>query len=148
MPNMTRMLPSGHWISCWDGMYLALDHGLLLFYLFLFYIHTNLVINLNLEFFYIYIYLRRFMDPLTNGDYPHTMRSLVGDRLPKFSREQSEMIKGSFDFLGLNYYTTNYAAYMPHSNSPNASYLTDSRANLSSKHDQKLYQQFRVFIRK
>ncbi|XP_073264135.1 beta-glucosidase 13 isoform X2 [Populus alba] len=74
-----------------------------------------------------------FMDPLTNGDYPHTMRSLVGDRLPKFSREQSEMIKGSFDFLGLNYYTTNYAAYTPHSNSRNASYLTDSRANLSTE---------------
>ncbi|KAJ6694685.1 GLYCOSYL HYDROLASE [Salix koriyanagi] len=54
-----------------------------------------------------------FMDPLTRGDYPHTMRSLVGDRLPKFSQQQSQMIKGSFDFIGLNYYTSNYAAYMP-----------------------------------
>ncbi|CAK7339252.1 unnamed protein product [Dovyalis caffra] len=74
-----------------------------------------------------------FMNPLTNGDYPHTMRSFVGDRLPRFSKEQSKMIKGSFDFLGLNYYTTNYAAYMPLSNDVNASYLTDSRANLSSE---------------
>ncbi|KAG5250047.1 beta-glucosidase [Salix suchowensis] len=54
-----------------------------------------------------------FMDPLTRGHYPHTMRSLVGDRLPKFSQQQSQMIKGSFDFIGLNYYTSNYAAYMP-----------------------------------
>ncbi|KAF5447862.1 hypothetical protein F2P56_033380 [Juglans regia] len=30
-----------------------------------------------------------FMDPLTNGDYPHIMRSLVGNRLPNFSKEQS-----------------------------------------------------------
>uniref|UniRef100_A0A6N2K6K8 Beta-glucosidase n=1 Tax=Salix viminalis TaxID=40686 RepID=A0A6N2K6K8_SALVM len=74
-----------------------------------------------------------FMDPLTRGHYPHTMRSLVGDRLPKFSQEQSQMIRGSFDFIGLNYYTSNYAAYMPPSNSSNPSYLTDSRVNLSTE---------------
>ncbi|GMP91380.1 hypothetical protein CsSME_00042106 [Camellia sinensis var. sinensis] len=74
-----------------------------------------------------------FMDPLTTGDYPHTMRTLVGKRLPKFSKEQSKMLKGSFDFLGLNYYTANYAAYTPNSNSVNASYLTDSQVNLTTK---------------
>ncbi|KAH7836349.1 hypothetical protein Vadar_000210 [Vaccinium darrowii] len=51
-----------------------------------------------------------FMDPITKGDYPSIMRSLVGNRLPKFSPKQAEMLKGSFDFLGLNYYTTTYAA--------------------------------------
>ncbi|XP_065631160.1 beta-glucosidase 12-like [Quercus suber] len=71
------------------------------------------------------------MDPLTNGDYPHSMRSLVGDRLPKFTKEQSKLLKGSLDFLGLNYYTTNYAADAPKAEKP--SYLTDLRANLSSK---------------
>ncbi|OAY30228.1 beta-glucosidase 12 [Manihot esculenta] len=74
-----------------------------------------------------------FMDPLINGDYPHTLRSLVGNRLPKFSEEQSKMVKGSIDFLGLNYYTANYAAYVPHSNAIQASYLSDSRANLSAE---------------
>ena len=71
----------------------------------------------------------RFMDPLTNGDYPHSMRSLVGDRLPKFTKEQSKLLKGSLDFLGLNYYTTNYAANAPKAEKP--SYLTDLQANLS-----------------
>jgi beta-glucosidase len=71
------------------------------------------------------------MDPLTNGDYPHSMRSLVGNRLPKFTKEQSKLLIGSFDFLGLNYYTANYAAYAPHQNSVNASYMTDARATLS-----------------
>ncbi|CAL5425418.1 unnamed protein product [Camellia sinensis] len=74
-----------------------------------------------------------FMDPLTAGDYPHTMRTLVGKRLPKFSKEQSKMLKGSFDFLGLNYYTANYAAYAPNSNSVNVSFLTDSQVNLTTK---------------
>ncbi|KAF5735751.1 hypothetical protein HS088_TW15G01267 [Tripterygium wilfordii] len=73
------------------------------------------------------------MDPIANGDYPHTMRSIVGDRLPQFTPEQSKMLKGSYDFVGLNYYTANYAAYMNNSSAVNASYLTDSQANLSSK---------------
>ncbi|XP_050276849.1 beta-glucosidase 24-like isoform X1 [Quercus robur] len=73
-----------------------------------------------------------FMDPLTNGDYPHSMRCLVGDRLPKFTKEQSKLVNGSFDFLGLNYYTANYAAYQDYSKAENASYITDSQANLSS----------------
>jgi len=38
------------------------------------------------------------------------MRSLVGKRLPKFSDQESKLVAGSMDFLGLNYYTTYYAA--------------------------------------
>ncbi|KAF8369269.1 hypothetical protein HHK36_032722 [Tetracentron sinense] len=72
-----------------------------------------------------------FMDPITYGNYPHSMRSIVGNRLPKFSEEQSMMVKGSFDFLGLNYYTANYAANLPYSNSVNISYTTDSQASLT-----------------
>jgi beta-glucosidase len=73
------------------------------------------------------------MDPLTNGDYPHSMRSLVGNRLPKFTKEQSKLLIGSFDFLGLNYYATYYASYAPQNNSVKASYLTDPRATQSSQ---------------
>jgi len=49
------------------------------------------------------------MDPLTRGEYPLSMRALVRNRLPQFTKEQSELVKGAFDFIGLNYYTTNYA---------------------------------------
>ncbi|KAJ4849429.1 hypothetical protein Tsubulata_007274, partial [Turnera subulata] len=42
-----------------------------------------------------------FLDPLTNGNYPESMRSLLGSRLPKFSEKESELLKGSMDFLGL-----------------------------------------------
>jgi beta-glucosidase len=72
-----------------------------------------------------------FMDPLIKGDYPASMSGLVGNRLPKFTKEQSKLIKGSFDFIGLNYYTTNYAAHLPPSNGLNKTYSTDSRANLT-----------------
>ncbi|KAF9612967.1 hypothetical protein IFM89_004670 [Coptis chinensis] len=73
-----------------------------------------------------------FMDPLTYGAYPKNMQLLVGNRLPKFSKNQSDMVKGSFDFLGLNYYTANYATNNPSSN-VQASYLTDSLATLTTE---------------
>eukprot|EP01018_Ginkgo_biloba_P013679 Gb_30772 [translate_table: standard] len=50
-----------------------------------------------------------FMDPIFFGDYPASMKQRVGNRLPAFSREQSRMVKGSLDFVGVNHYTTYYA---------------------------------------
>lgn len=43
------------------------------------------------------------------GDYPSSMRTRVGDRLPRFSKLQSYLLKGSIDFVGINHYTTWYA---------------------------------------
>ncbi|KAL8555520.1 hypothetical protein ACS0TY_003360 [Phlomoides rotata] len=71
-----------------------------------------------------------FIDPIVRGIYPRIMQSLVGNRLPKFTKEQSEMLKGSFDFLGLNYYTAFYAAHVISRQSYISS--TDNMARLSS----------------
>lgn len=79
------------------------------------------------------MYLCRILDPITYGNYPKSMQSLVGDRLPKFTESQSEMVKGSIDFLGLNYYTTFYADNLTSYSSINLSYTTDNRANLTCK---------------
>ncbi|KAM7497262.1 hypothetical protein LguiA_021676 [Lonicera macranthoides] len=73
-----------------------------------------------------------FLEPVTTGDYPLVMRSLIGKRLPKFTREESKMLKGSYDFVGLNYYTAFYAAHIPASNNVNFAYSSDSRVNLTS----------------
>ncbi|CAI0450261.1 unnamed protein product [Linum tenue] len=75
---------------------------------------------------------RRFMDPLATGNYPRSMRSIVGKRLPKFSEEESKMLKGSFDFVGLNYYTTAYISNAPPSNPIFLSSTTDSQTNASA----------------
>ncbi|WOH08778.1 hypothetical protein DCAR_0728226 [Daucus carota subsp. sativus] len=68
-----------------------------------------------------------FMKPLTAGDYPSTMRFQVGSRLRNFSEEEANMLKGSFDFLGLNYYTSNYVEHFSDPNLIDASYITDSQ---------------------
>ncbi|XP_058225191.1 beta-glucosidase 12-like isoform X2 [Rhododendron vialii] len=79
-----------------------------------------------------------FIHPLTYGDYPETMRSIVGKRLPKFTPEQVKLVKGSFDFIGLNYYSGNFASNDPSANSVNDSYSSDSLANLTVERHGKL----------
>jgi beta-glucosidase len=48
------------------------------------------------------------LDPLIYGDYPNVMKRNVGTRLPTFTNLESNQVKGSFDFLGVNYYSTSY----------------------------------------
>ncbi|XP_075644783.1 beta-glucosidase 17-like isoform X3 [Castanea sativa] len=76
-----------------------------------------------------------FVDPIIFGDYPETMRALVGTRLPVFTESQSKMLKGSLDFLGINYYTARYADDSTSSSSINLSYTTDSHVNLTTEKD-------------
>ncbi|KAE9459849.1 hypothetical protein C3L33_08251, partial [Rhododendron williamsianum] len=76
-----------------------------------------------------------FMTPLTYGEYPETMRSIVGKRLPEFTPEQVTLVKGSCDFIGLNYYTGFYAIDVPVANTVNISYGNDMLAILTSMGD-------------
>ncbi|KAM7487489.1 hypothetical protein LguiB_024973 [Lonicera macranthoides] len=50
-----------------------------------------------------------FIEPLIYGDYPSSMRTRVLNRLPRFSKAESDLLKGSLDFVGINHYTTWYA---------------------------------------
>ncbi|KAL3496887.1 hypothetical protein BJX62DRAFT_221796 [Aspergillus germanicus] len=48
-----------------------------------------------------------FADPLyKTGDYPASMRAQLGDRLPRFTPEESKLVLGSSEFYGMNSYTT------------------------------------------
>ncbi|MFS7933640.1 putative glycoside hydrolase family 1, glycoside hydrolase superfamily [Helianthus anomalus] len=37
-----------------------------------------------------------FLNPLVNGDCPETMKKTAGSRIPKFTKHESERIKGSY----------------------------------------------------
>ena len=86
-----------------------------------------------LEFFFGWM-----TDPIFFGDYPQSMIERVKERLPRFTPEESALIKGSTDFIGLNHYTTfmaehvseNLKASMPYSNSGIAE---DQDVNLSTR---------------
>ncbi|XP_040993617.1 beta-glucosidase 17-like isoform X1 [Juglans microcarpa x Juglans regia] len=76
-----------------------------------------------------------FVNPVTCGDYPESMRALVGNRLPNFTEAESNMLKGSFNFLGVNYYTARYADDSTSSSCVNLIYTTDSHVNLTTEKD-------------
>ncbi len=76
--------------------------------------------------------LYRFAHPITFGDYPQSIKVGARNRLPKFTEAQSNLLKGSIDFLGLNYYTSNYAESAPSTNSVNVTFITDKSTTLTS----------------
>lgn len=49
-----------------------------------------------------------FQDPLFFGDYSSSIKQNFGRLLPEFTREESELLKGSVDFVGLNHYSSSY----------------------------------------
>ncbi|CAI0416330.1 unnamed protein product [Linum tenue] len=74
-----------------------------------------------------------FMDPIFHGDYPEIMKSYIGSRLPQFSSHQSDLLKGSFDFIGLNYYTASYASNHPQFDPQRPCMFSDRRLKLSDE---------------
>ncbi|KAH8079171.1 beta-glucosidase [Aureococcus anophagefferens] len=51
-----------------------------------------------------------FYDPVIYGDYPDSLKKRAGADLPAFTAEEKEALKGSVDYLGVNYYTSRYVA--------------------------------------
>ncbi|KAL4262783.1 glycosyl hydrolase 1 family protein [Pleurotus pulmonarius] len=47
-----------------------------------------------------------FADPIYKGHYPEYLRKSIGIRLPEFTPEELQVVKGSSDFFGMNTYTT------------------------------------------
>ncbi|KAF8664824.1 hypothetical protein HU200_054552 [Digitaria exilis] len=74
-----------------------------------------------------------FMEPVFRGDYPFSMRSLVGNRLPYFRDDEKEKLVHSYDMMGLNYYTSMFAEHIDLSSGFSPTVNTDdSYANLQT----------------
>lgn len=75
-----------------------------------------------------------FLEPLVKGTWPENMQKFAttptanypnGRTLPKFSDDQRTKLIDSYDFLGINYYTANYAQYQDPSSDIPLGYATD-----------------------
>lgn len=53
-----------------------------------------------------------FLEPVVRGDYPFSMRSLARKRLPFFTDNEQAMLAGSYDILGINYYTSRFSKHV------------------------------------
>jgi beta-glucosidase len=51
-----------------------------------------------------------FADPIKFGDYPESMRKVLGSRLPSFTVEERNKLLGSWDFFGFNFYNAIYVS--------------------------------------
>jgi len=73
------------------------------------------------------------MNPFTFGDYPDIMKKNAGSRLPSFTQKESNLVRGSIDFLGINFYYTFYVTNSP-SSLPvhNRDYIADISAEIES----------------
>ncbi|KAJ4836814.1 Beta-glucosidase 42 [Turnera subulata] len=52
-----------------------------------------------------------YLHPLYYGDYPEVMRETLAEKLPMFTEEEKALIRNSYDFLGLNHYTSRFIAH-------------------------------------
>ncbi|XP_045795327.1 beta-glucosidase 11-like [Trifolium pratense] len=75
------------------------------------------------------------LNPLTFGDYPDTMKRNVGSRLPSFTEKESNLMKSSIDFLGINFYNSLYVKnYPPESkNMEDRDYMQDMAVELITR---------------
>ncbi|KAF9623425.1 hypothetical protein IFM89_003009 [Coptis chinensis] len=79
-----------------------------------------------------------FLHPIVYGEYPSTMQEIVGNRLPKFTKAEVKMVRGSMDFLGVNQYTA-YYMYDPHLRHPKVTgYQVDWNAGFAYKRNGRL----------
>ncbi|WZZ75780.1 hypothetical protein YC2023_087150 [Brassica napus] len=54
-------------------------------------------------------YLTWFLDPVVFGRYPREMKDILGEYLPKFTKDGFKSSKNGLDFIGINQYTSRYA---------------------------------------
>ncbi|KAG7561520.1 Glycoside hydrolase superfamily [Arabidopsis thaliana x Arabidopsis arenosa] len=67
------------------------------------------------------------MDPTVYGDYPEVMKKSIGKRLPSFTAAQSKKLIGSFDFVGVNYYSAFYVKNIDEVNHDTPNWRSDAR---------------------
>jgi beta-glucosidase/6-phospho-beta-glucosidase/beta-galactosidase len=55
-----------------------------------------------------------WFDPLYWGDYPRSVRLLLGDTLPRFTpQQQRDMLSAPLDYIAINHYSSRYASQDP-----------------------------------
>ncbi len=87
-----------------------------------------------------------FADPIFgDGDYPKLLKEIVANnshlqqlsssRLPEFTEHDKRMIAGTFDFFGLNHYTTNLISHKGTVNQHFASFFLEFNAEMTQDKD-------------
>jgi len=93
---------------------------------------TVIWLNFNIMMCGFFLWLSRFIEPVIYGDYPSCMKKIVGSRLPSFTKQESEKLRGSSDFICLIHYTPSYVSDSPsYRDLHSRDYMRDSLATTS-----------------
>ncbi|KAL3531461.1 hypothetical protein ACH5RR_010783 [Cinchona calisaya] len=97
-------------VKLYNKKYKATQHGFvgLNIYAPWFLPYTNTTEDLIATQRAIEFYIGWFLHPLVFGDYPDIIKKNAGTRIPVLTPHESKLVKGSFDFIGLNHYATFY----------------------------------------
>ncbi|KAH6799037.1 hypothetical protein C2S51_035521 [Perilla frutescens var. frutescens] len=81
-----------------------------------------------------------FLEPIVHGRYPENMiNNVPPDNLASFTPQEIRKLKGSLDFLGLNYYTAEYASDVPDPPADGGEgFFADRRVDLKFERDGQL----------
>lgn len=71
----------------------------------------------------------RFLRPLVYGQYPKEMLEGTTSRVKAFTPEESKRLRGSLDYVGINYYGAFFSTPLATVNSSQISYHSDMRVN-------------------
>ena len=73
----------------------------------------------------------RFVDALVFGDYPDIVKKRAGTRIPYFTEDEAKQVKGSFDFIGINHYSSMYIKNDPmKQNMDNRNFAADAAVDM------------------
>ncbi|KAL0416759.1 UNVERIFIED_CONTAM: Raucaffricine-O-beta-D-glucosidase [Sesamum latifolium] len=75
--------------------------------------HWDLPNCLQLEYSGMLSHQIVFLKPVIYGQFPASMLKYAGDNIQPFSHEEKQGLAGSVDWVGLNYYTSDFVAYKP-----------------------------------
>nr|GEY26583.1 beta-glucosidase 11-like isoform X1 [Tanacetum cinerariifolium] len=103
-------------VKLYREKYKAMQHGFVRINLFAYWFepYTNTIEDVQAAQRANDFYLGWFLNPLVNGDYPEILKKNAGNRIPTFTNFESELIKGSFDFFGINHYDKFYIKLVPY----------------------------------
>jgi len=77
-----------------------------------------------------------YADPIFKGDYPASMKKYVGDRLPVFSQAEKLLLNNSWDYFGMNHYTSGYVRDNP--SQPGQGWSEDQKLTVTAVRDGKM----------
>lgn len=80
------------------------------------------------------------------GDYPKVMKQRAGRNLPQFTEAESNLVKGTLDWVGINHYTTWYVTPDDGKKHPPTMFMDPAAGIKMSRKSNLFFTIFRIYL--